>query len=106
MAKLIGSVSEKTSTDDYVSALKVGLTDLGYSTFLVHLKENNTNAIRFKILASVDNVIFETIKGETTLAKDGSFYETFSDPWIYVDVQFKADAAGNQGKLTVNISGA
>jgi len=72
---------------------------------LVHLKENNTNAIKFKILGSLDAATWETIKTETTLAKDGSVFETFSDPWLYVDVQFMANVADSQGKLTVNISG-
>ena len=106
MANLIGSVNSKISTNDYVSALKLGLSSIKYWNFVVHLKEDNTNAIKFKILASIDQVTWETIKAETTLAKDGSVYETLSDAWLYIDVQFKANVADTQGKLTVNVSGS
>ena len=56
-------------------------------------------------MGSLDAATWETIKTETTLAKDGSVFETFSDPWLYVDVQFMANVPDAHGKLSVNISG-
>jgi hypothetical protein len=93
------------SGNDYISIMKLNLNNIEYKTFLFHFREENTNAIKFKILASSDQITWETIKEETTLAKNGSTYETLTDAWMFIDIQFKADTPEAQGKLTLNVSG-
>ena len=97
-------MNSKLSTNSYASALKI-LVPHRITKVLVHLKEENTNAVKVKVLASVDDVVYETIKPETVLAKNGSAYETVTDPWMWLDVQFCASVADAQGKLTVTITG-
>lgn len=78
------------------------------SKLLIYLKEENTNAILFKIEGAQDEdfVVAEELKAETALAKNGSAYETLSDPWLYVRVLHKAAAEGVQGKMSCIISGS
>jgi hypothetical protein len=74
---------------------------------LIFLKEENTNAIKYKIQGAQDEnfTYCADLKGETSLAKNGSAYETLTEPWLYVRVQHKAAVAETQGKMTCIISG-
>jgi hypothetical protein len=72
---------------------------------LVHLKEQNVNAVKYKILASADDVTYEILKDETSLAKNGSVHETCDDPWRFFDVQIKSAVAGIHGTVKATIAG-
>jgi hypothetical protein len=74
---------------------------------LIYLKEENTNAVLFKIQGAQDEdfTYAEELKAETSLAKNGSTYETLSEPWLYVRVLHKAAVADTQGKTTCIVSG-
>lgn len=74
---------------------------------LFYLKEEDTNAVLFKIQGAQDEdfTYAEELKAETSLAKNGSTYETLSEPWLYVRVLHKAAVAGTQGKTTCIVSG-
>jgi hypothetical protein len=71
------------------------------------LKEENTNAILYKIQGAQDEdfTYNKDLKGETTLAKNGDSYETLTEPWLWIRVLHKAAAGGSQGKTTCIISG-
>lgn len=93
-----------TSTDDYVSILKLQLYSQTKKV-LIHLKEGNVNAVKYKILASNDDITYETLLAETVLAKNGSDYQVVDDPWNFIDIQFKASVGASQGSLKVCVSG-
>jgi hypothetical protein len=78
------------------------------SKLLFYLKEENTNAVLFKIHGAQDEdfTYYEDLKAETTLAKNSRTYETLSEPWLYVRVLHKAASEGSQGKTTCIISGS
>jgi hypothetical protein len=107
LAEKIQEVSNVLTTNDYVALITVQVPPQT-SKLLIHLKEENTNNILFKIQgaqkAGFSNA--EDLKLETALAKNGSTYETLSDPWLYVRVLHKAAAPGAQGKTSCVISGS
>jgi len=74
---------------------------------LFYLKEENTNAVLFKIQGAQDENFahYKDLKGETTLAKNADAYETLSEPWLWVRVLHKAAVADAQGKTSCIISG-
>ncbi len=95
-----------STTNDYAALITLNVPPhIGKLLFV--LKEENTNAILFKIQGAQDEdfAYYADLKGETTLAKNGSTYETLTDPWLWVRVLHKAASAGNQGKTTCKISG-
>ena len=76
---------------------------------LLYLKEENTNAVLFKIEGAQDEnfVYAKELKAETALAKDGSAEpETLTDPWLFVRVLHKAAEEDAQGKTSCIISGS
>jgi len=99
----LGSKTQ-TSTNNYASILKIEVPSQ-ITKVLVHLKEQNVNAVKYKILASADDVTYETLKDETSLSKNGSVYETCDDPWRIFDVQIKSAVAGIHGSVKATISG-
>ena len=105
MPEIIGIVLAKTSTDNYASALKLQVPT-HMQKVMFHLKENNTNAIKYKILGSMDDVTYEEVVVETILAKNASIkLDAITDPWPYLDLQFKASVGAAQGKLTSYAAG-
>ena len=104
MTELLGKASAVATTTAMVSALKLKVPPQ-MSRLLIHVKENNTNAIKYQVLASNDDVTYETLKAATTVAKNGSTYETLSDPWLWVDVQVQDNVAETHGVATVVVSG-
>jgi hypothetical protein len=105
LPEVIGEKSSQATTNSYVTALKLQIPT-HIKQILVHIKELNVNAIKYKILASTDNVTYETLKAATTIAKNGSTYETLTDPWPWVDVQVTDDAGGTHGSVKVIITGS
>jgi hypothetical protein len=75
---------------------------------LFYLKEENTNAVLFKIEGAQDEsfVYAEELRVETLLAKGGvAEPESLSDPWLYVRVLHKAAEEDVQGKMSCIVSG-
>jgi len=74
---------------------------------LLFLKEENTNAVLYKIQGAQDEdfTYYKDLKGETTLAKNGSAYETLTEPWLFIRVLHTAAVDDSQGKTTCIISG-
>lgn len=100
---ILGSCSDVASTATFASALKIKVHFTG--KMLIQLKEDNTNAIDYQILASMDDTDWFTLKASTTIAKNGSAYETLTDPWTDLDVQIKDTVPAAHGKLDCIIGG-
>lgn len=92
-----------TSTNSYATVCKVN--DLHSRNILVSIKENNVNAIKYKILGSLDDVTYHELQAETVVTKNGSGYKSFSDAWRFIDVQIASNVAETHGNATVVISG-
>jgi len=90
----------QTSTNSYVTALWLQVPD-GVKKVIIHMKEENTNAVKIQVLGYSKSGYGEIIKSETAIAKNGSIYETVSDPWQILEVQIKSAVADTHGKLTV-----
>lgn len=101
MPEKIGIVSQKASANAYASALKISVPTHIERLFF-HVKENNTNAIKVKVLGSVDDSVWEEVIGEAVVAKDASSkLATITDPWPYLDFQIASNVAETHGKATV-----
>ena len=105
MPELIGKVLAKATTDDYASALKLQVPTQ-MQKVMFHLKENDTNDVKYQVLGSMDDVVYEEAVAEAILAKNGSIKLTAIDePWPYLDLQIKASVGSSQGKVTAYASG-
>lgn len=101
MPEKLGSVSQQATTAAYVSALKLNVPT-HIERVIIHIKENNTNAIKYKLLGSVDDTVWEEVVSETVVAKNGSAkLATVTDPWPYLDLQVVDSVAATHGKATV-----
>jgi hypothetical protein len=73
---------------------------------MFHLKENNTNAIEYTILGSMDGVVWEEVVATADLAKNASVKVTaITDPWPYLDLQIRDNVDGVHGSVTAYCSG-
>lgn len=102
-AKIASSASVLT-TNSYVDLISIELLPW-VRMLLIWLKEENTNAVKYKVLASNDGSRWETLKAETIIANNGSTWEWLTDSWRYLKVQHKASVDGSQGKTTCIVSG-
>jgi disulfide oxidoreductase YuzD len=103
--ELIGKVLAKTTTDAYASALKLQVPTQ-MQKVMFHLKENDTNDVKYQVLGSMDDVVYEEVVAEAELLKDGSIKLTAIDePWPYLDLQVKSSVAETPGKVTAYASG-
>jgi hypothetical protein len=95
------------TTNDYAALIVVKVLPQ-ISKLLIYLKEENTNAVLFKIESAQDEnfVDAEELQAETLLAKNGHSSKTVNDSWLYVRVLHKAAVAGVQGKTSCIISGS
>ncbi len=107
MVEKLKEVSSITTTNDYVELISVKVLPQT-SQLLVFLKEENTNAVLYKIEGAQDENFAdpEVLKAESTLAKDGSASVPLSESWLFVRVLHKAAAEGVQGKTSCVISGS
>lgn len=110
MAKLLKSATA-TTTDNYADLL-VLTVPYGINQVGVHILENNVNAIKYKVLGSLDGTLFETeIKAETVVAKNGSgvvlpsAVAALGDPFQKISVQIKASVGAAQGNVTATLVG-
>jgi hypothetical protein len=93
MGDVIANVTQ-TTTNGYLSIAKVNIASQ-YDIILIQLTELDVNSAVYRILASNDDVTYQTIREATALAQNTSAVpETLTDPWKYVDVQI-IDGAGH-----------
>ena len=96
-----------TSTNTYTSINKV--SNIQSDTVTVQVKENNVNAVTYKILVSLDDITYQQLPDASTtftVAKNGSDYQIIDGAWKYVDVQIVSSVADAHGNLTCTISGS
>lgn len=103
MGDLLGTKTQ-TTTSAYASVLKVELHSQIHKV-TVHLVEKNVNAVKYKILASNDDVTFETLQAETVIAKNGSDWQTLDEAWRFIDVQAVDSVAETHGSIKVTATG-
>ena len=76
------------------------------SKFLFVLKENDTNAIEYQILGSLDGVNWVVVLATADLAKNASVAcASITDPWIWLDLQIRSDVGDSHGSVTAYCSG-
>lgn len=61
---------------------------------LVYIKENNVNAISYRIDGSMDKVNWVNLHALADIGKNGDDYQTLTDAWVWIRVQIKSTAAG------------
>jgi hypothetical protein len=107
MVEKIKEVSSVPTTNDYAVLVTVKVLPQT-SELLVYLKEEDTNAVLYKIEGAQDEAFVdaEELKAETSLAKNGSASKTVNVSWLFVRVLHKAAVAGVQGKTSCIISGS
>jgi hypothetical protein len=108
MTEKIKEALNVATTDDYAVLLSVKVPPQ-IGKLLFFLKEENANAVLFKIEGAQDEsfVYVKELKAETLLAKDGvADPESLKDPWLYVRVLHKAAVAESQGLTSCIISGS
>ena len=103
MPRTLGYVRELGTTNNYASALKLKL-GASADRLTVHIKENNVAAVRWKVLSSLDDVVYETIRDEEIVLQNGSDYDTLTDLWRYVDVQVISNVVDVPGVVTIYVS--
>ena len=99
MGDIMGTVTQ-TTTNSAVSILKLTVPSQ-INEVLIHLKELKVNSVTYTILASNDDVTYETLLGTTTLLKDASAYQIVGDSWRFIDIQIAALVGGAQGSVKV-----
>jgi hypothetical protein len=108
MAEKIKEALSVATTNDYAVLIAFKVPPQT-GKLLFFLKEENTNAVLFKIEGAMDEnfVYAEELRAETLLAKDGvAESESLTDPWLYVRVLHKAAEEDAQGKTSCIISGS
>ena len=107
MTEKLKEVSSIATTDSHAELISVKVPPQ-VNQLLIRLKEENTNAILYKIQGAMDPdfTVAEDLRAETTLVKNGSAYETVEEPWLYVRVLHKAAVAESQGATSCVISGS
>lgn len=108
MPELIKDALAVASVSGYISACLVGsslLVPPRGSKVIIHIKEKNVNAVKWKILGTVDGSIYEEVAAEQTLGKAASDYEVIDDPWLGYDVQIKDSVGGSHGSVDIHVTG-
>jgi len=97
---------DKATTDDYVDSIIVSV--FGFARSLISIKEVDTNAIKYKILATADqydsDAPWHEIVAETTLAKNGSAAHGCAEAYDAIKIQIKASVGSTQGKVNAWIN--
>ncbi len=104
MGDILGTKTQ-TSTDTYTTILKLGEISANIHTITFSLKEQNVNAVKYKILGSNDDSTYETLQAETVIAKNGSDWQTISEPWRYIDVKIQTSVSPNPGSVKIVAAG-
>ena len=112
MTKVLGTATAGT-TDNYVTLLEITVPP-HISKVAVAIKENNVNAIKWKIEGTIDGTNYTEIRAEQTLAKSGyvdgvpsdlTNFAKLNDPWVKIRFLHKASVGAAQGNTTVTMVG-
>jgi hypothetical protein len=95
-----------TTTAAYQQLLHFTLKDINLDSYLVHLMEDGTNSITYRVLASNVDVYasYEEIVAPTVLSNDET-YEKITEPWLYLIVEVVDTVPGVHGVVTGILSG-
>lgn len=81
------------------------------SKIAIYLKENNVNAVDYKVDGTFDGTNYQVIKAETEIAKNAEATELpsaeakYGDPWYKVRVQIKSSVGDTHGNVTATVYG-
>lgn len=101
----------KTSANAYADILNENVPGDLPAGVAVFLKENNVNAIDYKVDGTFDGTNWVAIKAETGIAKNGSDQvlpsaeAKLKDPWLKIRVQIKSQVAETHGNVTATLTG-
>ena len=100
-----------TSSNGYTQLVSIKVPD-AFNELLFLVKENNVNAITYKIQGAEESDFSDAIDledevGDTEFAvlKNGLSYQTLSDPWTHVRIMHKSTVGGAHGNTTGKILG-
>jgi hypothetical protein len=108
MPELIGKTVNQLTTDNYVSCLLIQ-PPTRMSKVIFWVNELNANAIEFIIYGSMDGVVYASaaVVANTDVAKNANaFTAAITDPWIFLDLQIRANVGAAQGRVTVYATGS
>jgi hypothetical protein len=101
---LLATAGPVATGNDYASALKIKVPPQT-GKMMVHLKEQDTDVVDWKILGSIDDENYSEEMSEAEVAQDGFDVHEITKAWLYVDVQVKSAVAENPGLVSIAISG-
>jgi hypothetical protein len=105
MTELIASVGPVATGDAYASVLQFKVPSQT-SKMMIHLKEQDTDAVTWKILGSIDNVNFSEEMAEEEVLEDGFDTHEVTKAWLFIDVQVKSTVPESPGSVSVAVSGS
>ena len=105
--KLLNVPAPVISTAAYASATAGPLViSVPYKRITVNIKENNTNAIMYKIIGYTESSGFTrpiTLLTDVDVSKNGSSDQIVEMPLLAVDVQIVDKVGGTHGSATVDV---
>jgi hypothetical protein len=103
-AALVVEPAEYTTTDAFADVPGSTLDALNYRCVSYTLKENNTNAIEYQVIASNDAAFTVPVEAQASadIGKNGTgSYSATVAPYRYYKIQARANVGSSQGKVTV-----
>jgi hypothetical protein len=101
----IVATKTQTSANAYAAVLTTKLP-ANMHTFEVYIKENNVNAIKYKISGTYDGTNYIAIKAETVINKNAeSTPEEITKPFVTIKVEIASNVAETAGNATATIAG-
>jgi hypothetical protein len=103
-AALVYAPVQQTTTNSYAD-VGTPVDTLNYRSISITIKENNTFAVKWKVLASNDSAftVPVEVQAEAVVIKNAtSSYSATVAAWRYYVVQVTANVGGDQGKVIVN----
>lgn len=104
-------LNKTTTTNNYEEATESYIFDARfYKVILIHvINEHSTNAIKFKVLATIDGHYWKTLEeagiSEFELTANQEKELSFTVGWAFVKIQIKSSVADSHGEVTAFISG-
>ena len=103
-AAFVVEPAEYTTTDSFADVTGSTLDTLNYRCVSFTIKENNTNAIEYQVIASNDSAFAVAVEAQASadVGKNGSgSYSATVAPYRYYKIQARANVGSSQGKVTV-----
>lgn len=102
-----------TSANAYADLVEVTVPD-SITQLAFKIRENDVNAIKYKILGSLDGTNYDDeIKAETVVNKNANDKvlpsdtgSLCADPWLKVKVQIASNVADTHGNVTATVVGS